>query len=140
MPSFLPTTAARRLEWRAERHARKLRGVREVAEQQGGHGVGAYISDSSPASAPHFLDFGFHIRQDFQCSSHPPNPRLCRLDRGSCLALRCGSQLPSHKPRAGRAEWSERHALSLGRLWVQGPCLDAGPRQATDREIARVLG
>ena len=57
--------------------------------------------------------------------SHPPTPGLCRLDRVSCLALRCDSS-----SRGGRAgPGSKRHALALGTGTTPG----AGPRQSTDR-------
>ena len=50
---------------------------------------------------------------------------LCRLDRVSCLALRCDSS-----SRAGQAgPGSKRHVLALGTGTTPG----AGPRQTTDR-------
>lgn len=54
---------------------------------------------------------GFPLRQqDFQFF-RLPTPGLSRLDRESCLALRCNSS-----SRAGRAGGSERHAWP----WVAG--------------------
>ena len=44
---------------------------------------------SASAFAPH--PFGHRLSfasAAFQCFSHPPTPGPCRLDRGSCLALR----------------------------------------------------
>ena len=71
-----------------------------------------------------------------QCYSHLPTPEG--------VAWRWGV-VPDHPVtglgRGAQAEQSERHALPLGRLWVQGPCLGAGPRQTIyDREIARIVG
>ena len=60
-----------------------------------------------------------------QCCPHPPTPGLCHLDRGSCLAPRCDSRSPSHRPRA------EREACLVIRLWVRGTT----PRcRTTDKE------
>ena len=38
-----------------------------------------------------------------------------------------------------QAEWSKRYALSLDRLWVQGPYLGAGLRQTIDRKIVHIV-
>ena len=71
----------------------------------------------------------------FSVFSHPPTPGLCRLDRGSCRALRCAFRPSRHSPRGGpsRSGRGEQEARPVGRLWVRRPRLGAGPRQTTDR-------